>query len=474
MKLTEEQKIIINTDNDIKIIATAGSGKTTTMVHYADTRPEGSKILYIVFNKSAKDEAKVKFGETSVDIHTAHSLAYKHIMRNSKYKLVNGYTPRDLIKLLNMKKKSDLNLSTHVLKYLDYYCSSKCHTVEDLNYLEYIDTEHQKYVTKHYAEIQEHVKSFYSLMKSAKIFVTHDFYLKEFQISGIEMDYDYLLFDEGQDASPVMLDVFLNQSGTKIIVGDTHQQIYAWRHAINALECVDYPEYTLSKSFRFGKEIADLSNRLIDRNSTAKAPVTGIADYNDDEIRSHSTLGRTNVGLLKAMIEYIKERPNDTIYFEGYSSSLLKTDEGITIYDILNLKNNKTQKVKHPFFNTIKSYAELKEYLKIISNNSLTVLVTLVDKYENNVFGLIKDLEKCKTDDKESADMVFSTVHKAKGQEYDKVTILSDFKRYDQSRINMTEEINILYVAITRTKKVLQFEKNFKFYFDFGYEDWTC
>ncbi len=51
MELTKEQLDIINSTGNIKINAVAGSGKTTTVIEYARTRPKTSKILYLAFNK---------------------------------------------------------------------------------------------------------------------------------------------------------------------------------------------------------------------------------------------------------------------------------------------------------------------------------------------------------------------------------------------------------------------------------------
>ena len=83
MQLTPEQQLIINSTGNIKINAVAGSGKTTTIVEYAKSRPKNSKILYLAFNKSVKLEAIKKFesqGLKNVKVETAHSLAYKHII----------------------------------------------------------------------------------------------------------------------------------------------------------------------------------------------------------------------------------------------------------------------------------------------------------------------------------------------------------------------------------------------------------
>lgn len=89
MKLTKEQEDIINSTGNIKINAVAGSGKTTTIIEYARTRPKESKILYIAFNKSVKLEAVKKFadkGLSNVKVETAHSLAFKHVVFKHKYR----------------------------------------------------------------------------------------------------------------------------------------------------------------------------------------------------------------------------------------------------------------------------------------------------------------------------------------------------------------------------------------------------
>ena len=85
--------------------------------------------------------------------------------------------------------------------------------------------------------------------------------------------------------------------------------------------------------------------------------------------------------------------------------------------------------------------------------------------------GLIQELKTNHTAAKEDADMIFSTVHRCKGMEYDEVTLLKDFineeklKKYiiqmggdkitEADKNRLAEEINILYVAITRAKSTL-------------------
>src|SRR5205085_2593365 len=84
MQLTNEQQNIVDTDCNMVINAVAGSGKTSTLIAYAKSRPPGKKILYLAFNKTVKTEALQKFAKAEVQdvrVETAHSLAYDFIVK---------------------------------------------------------------------------------------------------------------------------------------------------------------------------------------------------------------------------------------------------------------------------------------------------------------------------------------------------------------------------------------------------------
>ena len=54
--------------------------------------------------------------------------------------------------------------------------------------------------------------------------------------------FDVLLIDEAQDMNLPMLDICLKQAAPKFIVGDPHQQIYAFNGAVNGMEQVKIVE----------------------------------------------------------------------------------------------------------------------------------------------------------------------------------------------------------------------------------------
>ncbi|MFW6248350.1 MAG: UvrD-helicase domain-containing protein [Bacteroidota bacterium] len=228
--------------------AVAGSGKTTTIIEYAQARPKQSKILYLAFNKSVKLEATKKFADKGLDnvkVETAHSIAYKHIVFKNNYKVrPRGYKTHEIAELLglegNGEKHAEYIAANHINKFISYFCNSEKKRVQDLNYLEIIsDPKAKAFVSNFYEYIEKQTRMLLSKMDKGEIEITHDFYLKKFQLSNPKLNYDYILFDEGQDASAAMLDVFFKQKATKVIVGDTHQQIYGWRFAINSLEKAD-------------------------------------------------------------------------------------------------------------------------------------------------------------------------------------------------------------------------------------------
>jgi superfamily I DNA/RNA helicase len=481
MQLTTEQLAVINTQDNLVINAVAGSGKTTTLIEYAKTRPPQSKILYLAFNKTVKTEALQKFEAAelkNVKVETAHSLAFDHIIKFSQYKVVAGYSSYEWCNMLGIKTgdlHADFIIASHVGRFISYFCNSDAAKVSELNYAEVVsDAKAKTFVHNFYKLIEQYTREALSKMDKSDIAVTHDFYLKKFQLSQPALPYDYILFDEGQDASAAMLDVFLKQKAIKIIVGDTHQQIYGWRYAVNSLEKVDFPVYNLSSSFRFDDEIALIANKVLAWKKQLKLPdaikINGAGKAGDLTL-TRATLGRTNLMLLTNAIAQWQRGDIKKIYFEGNINSYTFAEEGASMYDILNLSNEKTDKIKDKLIGTMKTMKELDEYIEKTDDKSLRMIVDVVKEFGNKLPSLIAELKSNHTEKKEDADMIFSTIHRCKGMEYDEVTLLNDFinesklqkqvdqnggeKMNDNNRNRLAEEINILYVAATRAKSKL-------------------
>jgi hypothetical protein len=107
---------------------------------------------------------------------------------------------------------------------------------------------------------------------------------------------------------------------------------------------------------------------------------------------------------------------------------------------------------------------ELEDYIKKTEDVQLGMMVEIVNEYGNEIPDIIKAIKSkhVENDEKEKAEIIFSTVHRSKGMEYDTVQLVNDFITEDKLYKNLNgeegilsklnEEINLLYVAVTRTK----------------------
>lgn len=514
MKRTDEQTLILAHHGNARIKALAGAGKTSTLVWYALSR-SSVKILYIAYNRSVKDEAIVKFkkaGIKNVRVETAHSLAYKEFDVKTKFILhpSGGCKPFELLDMVEVtritKKDSQygLILLRHTLEYMSLFCNSNANNLKEIDYLSKIQDDNAKsFVKSNIDNISYLVSIIMNQMLKGKIKMSHDVYLKYWQLSKPHLDYAIIMFDEGQDASPVMLDVFLSQEhAVKIIVGDEHQQIYSFRSAVNSLSQVDYPEFYLTNSFRFPQHIADIAMEAINLKSllgidVSKFRINGLGT-GDNVNNLSATLARNNITLLISAIEAVFENNVERIYFEGNLSSYTYMKEGGNLYDILNLFQENHSRIKDPLISSFKSILELEEYQEATNDHEIKLMANIVKKYGGKLTYYLSNLKKHQVE-KEKAQMIFSTVHKAKGMEYRSVTLCDDFinkesiiellnpavpiadllesqikdgddnyhNQFDshekkgvkkQSTANIaqiTEEINILYVALTRAQEEL-------------------
>jgi superfamily I DNA/RNA helicase len=484
VNLTDEQRSIIETTGDVAVNAVAGSGKTTTLIEYARSRPAGSRMLYIAFNRSVKAEAERKFTQNGlkfVEVETMHSLAYRFAVRGKAYQVRHDgdYRPHELCGLLGLlpvsaDAHSEVVLATHIQKYAAFFCNQAAEKVQDVDYRHSLtDAAALAFADQHYGEILAGTRRFLALMDKGECAITHDFYLKKFQLQQLFLGYTHILFDEAQDASPVMLDILMRQrpATTCVMVGDTHQQIYGWRYAVNALETVDFPRYTLTTSFRFNEAVAFVAMQCL-RWKRHLLPAFGGAQIvgagGTPTGSSRAVLARTNLRLLQSAIDLMESGDAKRLYFEGNLSSYTYAAEGASIYDVLNLFQEKTKSVHHPLIRQMADFEELEHYAECADDKELGMLIDMVKAYKAELPALLQRLrdQHLPDGDRHKADIIFSTVHRCKGLEYDEVALEDDFlcesdvqqllaateTHTDQSRARLVEEINLLYVAATRTR----------------------
>ncbi len=492
-ELTKEQKNIINynIENVLKVNAFAGSGKTTTAIQFIKDIKTNKKVLYIVFNKEAQQNTNNKVIELNLkdkaSVLTAHALAYKLLNLKSKNIDLSKYiTPMFLKNKYNINYSEDtsftLILASYVDSYIKFYLNSSYKSdessiidsiIEFYNEKEvYQFTEHQiETLTKYILII---IRDIISLNLNYER-VTFDIYFKHFHLNidsykkYLEDNYEYIIFDEAQDASPVMYDIISNLNIKKIFIGDEHQQIYAFRYAINTLSKIETTEkLNLTKSFRFGNEIAKIANKVL-KIKGEKNNISG-----NEFIHSNITyLGPNNINKLVAnnkVFTFIA-RKNNTLF--NVALELANKDKKFildnfdskkkSLIDIYNLKMLRKNLITNEMIKSFNNIDSLYKYAIKVEDKDLLLNIKLVYEWDKNFNDNLAKIENFLIKDDFTNSIRLITAHRAKGNEYDNVVLGDDFDiNFNQLENNKEEELNIFYVAITRTVKNLYLSENYK------------
>lgn len=472
-QLTKEQMECVtaaNQGSNLKIKAFAGSGKTTTLIEIA--KKLGTKGLYIAFNKSIQLEATKKFPDY-VDCKTAHGLAYKEIIgliRNKIQELTIAEIA-DILDVDNVYGYNSMDISYLILNLLREYCNSNKLVIDDsfashslFNIIGTTSSSRHKiinYIIKKACEYWERI-----WYEGSTLPIEHDFYLKVYQLANPNLSkrYKYILFDECQDANPVLIDIVSKQRCQKIYVGDEHQQIYSWRGAINAFNNIDGESYYLSQSFRFGKKIAEKASIITEVKGETKL-LHGL-EFLDSEIvtnisQDYTVLCRTNARIIECIVNNAKH----PIHVIGGNSEVINlAKSGFALY------RHKTTQVIHRKLKQFKSWNIMKSFNKRYQDPDITFLIKIIVKHGDSFSEIIKILESTNYVSEENADIIFSTIHKAKGREWDNVLVEDDFSIFNKNIAikqileKEMEELNLMYVAMTRAKKKLLIKPLFESY----------
>lgn len=456
---TGEQRAIldaVNLDSDLSIEALAGTGKTTTLKLLAEKYPK-KKGVYVAFNKSIVDEAKSKF-PSSVACSTAHGLAYRAVGRNYATRLHANQrlSFKQIAEWLEAPKYSfKSSISNHVLdpaqiaRYAQATVRNFCKSV-DLEIAEThvempilissdqrLSRDFSKKLLPYAKKIWEDLLNYEGFMRFG-----HDHYLKIWQLGKPTIGADFILFDEAQDADPVMLDVVNSQTNSQLIYcGDQFQAIYEWRGAKNALNMVNVDQHLwLTQSFRFGDAIAIEANDFLERLDSPK-DIKGLASIKSQIkplINPDAILCRTNAGVISALMN--EQAKGRKVAIIGRTQDLIDFAEACQQL----MQGGRTG---HPELAPFPTWESVLGFIEEYPDEAqeIKTMVELIESFTPR--RLVVALDGVVTE--KNADVVISTAHRAKGREWDEVKLHGDFLHVEDMDI---EDLRLAYVATTRAK----------------------
>lgn len=459
----EQEKIIAaaQTGGSLVIEAGAGTGKTSTLRMVAEALAP-KRGLYLAYNKAIQVEASTSFPE-NVECRTAHSLAYRQFGAPMRHRLngkrinakqyagilsITPFTYRGRDK--DTHEDTDMTLEPWRLAILvkesiSRFCNSADRepnarnipvwdTPVQENDWDRLRTHLVPYMTAAWADINQ---------RNGQLTFTHDCYLKQWSLSAPQLHYGFILFDEAQDANPAITVVVEAQRAQQIMVGDRAQAIYGWRGAVDAMQNfkADHHLY-LSQSFRFGQVVAEEANRWLNLVGTPLR-LTGfeqIASVVESLDSPDAILCRTNAGCIESAMSH--QESGEKVAITGGTRE---------IEAFVKAANDLMQSISttHPELSSFRDWSEVQQAVKSGEAADLGMMVRLIDNYGTHAI-----LDVCRNScNPADADIIVSTAHKAKGLEWNRVKIHSDFKppKSEDGKVSVTEAM-LIYVAVTRAK----------------------
>ncbi|MFR9773047.1 UvrD-helicase domain-containing protein [Nocardia sp. SC052] len=461
-KPTTEQQLIIDaarTGRNLVVQAGAGTGKTSTLKMVSRALADRT-ALYVAYNRATADEARASFPD-NVTVKTAHGLAYSAVGGDYRHRLNGPRQPaRRAAELLDMKTWLDLEtvkiaprtLARITIETVGRYCYSSDHEIgtQHVPFQRGLDRDQQTaiasyvvpYARKAWADI---------VSRDGRLKFEHDHYLKIWALTNPVLPFDVVMLDECQDSNPLVARLVQSQPGQQIAVGDSAQQLYAWRGAVDALNTWPADERLyLSQSWRFGQAVADEANKWL---SLLDTPLRlsgnpSLASKLESAANPNAILCRTNG---RAMAE-VMQRLN-----AGVRVALVGGGGAIKQLALAAQDLKAGRPTYHPELFVFTTWQEVQDYSDEPSGQDLRPFVQLID--EHGPDAVIAATEKLT--DERRADVVISTGHKAKGREWDSVLIARDFTEpeLDPETGEYEEipaaDIMLAYVSVTRAKLCL-------------------
>lgn len=473
--------------------ASAGCGKTSTLIMAIHEIPKENSILFCAFNKDIVNEIEKKTKNfDNVHVATVHSLGLRMIQNNfyNEFTVVTNPNKYKSHIYNNLRKYTTINTYTIGRKKFGKYLNNLYRLI-DLLRLNLAQTEKDALPLIYLHDIEliaDEIDVAFKVMEWGKNNISEVDYTDMIWLPNILFlkpygcQYDFVFGDECQDFSAAQRELLLKckKINTRFIfVGDESQAIYGFASADKdsfdkLRKLPNTKSLPLPISYRCAKNIVLLAQKYVPRIEYNELDDRlGEIKYNvplDEVSDGDMILCRNNAPLMKIYNDFIQH--GKTCYVRGKDiGSNLKNLLNSTESDILN------SDLKHDGV-FIRLYDELfKLRGDIMATQSIDLKTAMETPMFSNMLDKIRALEvlakglTTKKELEEKINVVFSdrkkvkgislsTIHKAKGLEADRVYVACNSLMPNKSAKQdweLEQEKNLMYVAYTRPKNTLGF-----------------
>ena len=505
----------------VRVIAGAGTGKTTVCKAVADKLLElgHTNIDYVVFNKAAATEAQAKFNYR-VSCATLHSYAFRLLgVRNGTVLdirrlkvLVQGVCKDDIDMMMSRRIPTNRSISDramrqklvfYILKTVEEFCR-KAYTEDEgfcTSGAHGIDAPGATYYPAHEYHSSYGLKdgmpssygTFYidAALKVWKVLdprserseILYDTVIKAAELEEAHFYGTALIVDEAQDLTESNLKWLTCQAQRSykyiLVVGDEVQTIYGFRGCrakyLNAIAASE--TRTLTLCWRFGPAIAAVANTILYAKQNSLQPHKSYrlqprGRFQGELYSKHgfplgmqrTFLAHRNITLLERSLQYLQEIPGCKFAFNGKSEASGKGKFKTVIREVtefMKIYTGESDEVNLFDFNGKYTWDELISRVEEEGLDQYVAALGLILCHKENTMNILREFQLNvlnKSVPQAQADVVLSTIHTAKGMEWDNVEIGEDlvvlnlFTGTGFDFPNWGDSLNLWYVAVTRAR----------------------
>jgi len=470
----------------LKVAAAAGTGKSTALRMYAASRPQ-LRFLYLTFSRPeacSKREEYAAAGMAHVTVSTLHALAYEatqdlHRGQASEAMPLTAAFLSRATRTSSAEWPRPRRALVHAV--LDNFAASTAHVLSG----------------EHLPDGSQANDGLLSAARCAwhaacdpldPMPPSHDLYLKASLLSferrvSMFRDVDVVLLDEAQDCTGAQLALVVapaERTWASILVFDHRQRLYGWRRAASRLHLDSLPAMAtlyLSHTWRFGSLLASLASAVVQchgaygeqecviGNAQRSTVIVQVAGPPFGRVCGAGTtlavVAKTNRALFAIAAEAVECTAVERIIVGDGSASIFDMFGGEDrLVDALSLRMGcgvhqfSTSDCRAALFSEV-GYAAYRAAAASRQWKADIEACYAVDRFGASLWDLVRRLRRaCRSSS--AANVVLLTVHAAKGGEWSHVYVHTDLQKSLRAEGDAAEyELNLLYVAITRARKML-------------------